>query len=38
MSFVFDEVGTFIRREQVRNELVEFGSGFVARKFDGFEA
>ena len=37
MSFVFDEVGTFIRCEQIRNELVEFGSGFVARKFCGFE-
>ena len=37
MSFVFDEVGTFIRCEQIRNELVEFGSGFVARKIGGFE-
>src|SRR5215468_846149 len=32
MSFVLDEVGTFIRFEQVWNELVEFGSAFIARK------
>jgi hypothetical protein len=33
MSFVFDEVGTFIRCEQIRESLVEFGCGFVRERF-----
>src|ERR1700747_414272 len=37
MPFVFDEVGAFVRCEQIWNELVEFASGLVARQVRGLK-
>ena len=38
MSFVFDEVGTFVCCDQFGNELLQFGRGFFATKVLRFES